>query len=124
MQPRIDYPTVAPDVRTIMRGLEQYVHQAGLDPKLLELVKLRASLINGCAYCIDMAPSALLERPRCRRIRLSRLTKQEARQSSSRIYDGFARDALRGLLRMRKNTRSIPHGSTDCGQTIGRPKHW
>jgi AhpD family alkylhydroperoxidase len=54
MQPRIDYPTVAPDVRTIMRGLEQYVHQAGLDPTLLELVKLRASLINGCAYCIDM----------------------------------------------------------------------
>ena len=54
MQPRIDYPTVAPEVRTIMRGLEQYVHQAGLDPKLLELVKLRASLINGCAYCIDM----------------------------------------------------------------------
>jgi AhpD family alkylhydroperoxidase len=54
MQPRIDYPAVAPDVRKVMWGLEHYVHQAGLDPKLLELVKLRASLINGCAYCIDM----------------------------------------------------------------------
>jgi len=30
------------------------VHQSGLDAKLLELVKLRASLINGCAYCVDM----------------------------------------------------------------------
>ena len=35
-------------------GLEKYVHQAGLDRGLLELVKLRASLINGCAYCADM----------------------------------------------------------------------
>jgi AhpD family alkylhydroperoxidase len=34
--------------------LERYVHESGLDPKLLELVKLRASLINGCAYCVDM----------------------------------------------------------------------
>ena len=37
-----------------MWALEHYVHQSGLDPKLLELVKLRASLINGCAYCVDM----------------------------------------------------------------------
>ena len=37
-----------------MMGLEEYVHQAGLDRGLLELVKLRASLINGCAYCADM----------------------------------------------------------------------
>jgi AhpD family alkylhydroperoxidase len=37
-----------------MWALEHYVHQSGLDPKLLELVKLRASRINGCAYCVDM----------------------------------------------------------------------
>ncbi len=37
-----------------MSSLEGYVHRCGLDAKLLELVKLRASLINGCAYCIDM----------------------------------------------------------------------
>ena len=37
-----------------MWGLEEYVHQTGLEPLLLELVKLRASLINGCAYCADM----------------------------------------------------------------------
>ncbi len=37
-----------------MYGLEQYVHQTGLERPLLELAKLRASLINGCAYCIDM----------------------------------------------------------------------
>ena len=37
-----------------MRGLESYVRQCGLERSLLELVKLRASQINGCAYCIDM----------------------------------------------------------------------
>jgi AhpD family alkylhydroperoxidase len=37
-----------------MWALERYVHESGLDPKLLELVKLRASLMNGCAYCADM----------------------------------------------------------------------
>ena len=37
-----------------MWALEHYVHESRLYPKLLELVKLRASLINGCAYCVDM----------------------------------------------------------------------
>lgn len=37
-----------------MAGLERYVHQCGLEKSLLELVKSRASQINGCAYCIDM----------------------------------------------------------------------
>src|SRR5262245_25422396 len=35
-------------------GLGRYVEQCGLEPSMLELVKLRASQINGCAYCIDM----------------------------------------------------------------------
>lgn len=37
-----------------MLGLENYVRQCGLEDSLLELVKLRASQINGCAYCVDM----------------------------------------------------------------------
>lgn len=37
-----------------MMALEQYVHHSKLEPALLELVKLRASQLNGCAYCIDM----------------------------------------------------------------------
>jgi AhpD family alkylhydroperoxidase len=37
-----------------MAGLEQYVRGSGLEPELVELVKLRASYINGCAYCVDM----------------------------------------------------------------------
>jgi AhpD family alkylhydroperoxidase len=37
-----------------MSAMQQYVNGTGLEPLLLELVKLRASYINGCAYCIDM----------------------------------------------------------------------
>ncbi len=54
MEPRIDYANVAPDAAKAMWGLEQYVHGCGLEPSLLELVKFRASQINGCAFCIDM----------------------------------------------------------------------
>ena len=50
----VDYGTMAPGVRAAMLGLEQYVHQSGLERSLVELVDLRASLINGCAYCADM----------------------------------------------------------------------
>lgn len=54
MEPRIEYRKVAPGVTAAMSGLERYLSECGLEPSLLELVKLRASQINGCAYCIDM----------------------------------------------------------------------
>jgi len=52
--PRLDYAHVAPGAVRAMYGLEQYVMGSGLEHSLLELVKLRASIINGCAYCVDM----------------------------------------------------------------------
>ncbi len=54
MQQRIKYAQAAPVGYKAVRELEDYVEQCGLEPSLLELVKLRASQINGCAYCIDM----------------------------------------------------------------------
>ena len=54
MKPRIEYSRVAPGASEAMSGLERYVRRSGLEPALLELIKLRASQINGCAYCIDM----------------------------------------------------------------------
>ena len=54
MQPRIDGLKVAPGAYHAMLGLETYLHQSGLEIPLLHLIKLRASQINGCAYCIDM----------------------------------------------------------------------
>ncbi len=54
VKPRIEYAKVAKSGYEAMRALENYVRQSGLEASLLELVKLRASQINGCAYCIDM----------------------------------------------------------------------
>ncbi|HVB99556.1 MAG TPA: carboxymuconolactone decarboxylase family protein [Candidatus Dormibacteraeota bacterium] len=54
MQPRMDYTKVAPEAIAALRGVEDYVRQCGLERSLVELVKLRASQINGCAYCVDM----------------------------------------------------------------------
>lgn len=51
---RIDYRKVLPDALHAMRGLEDVVHGSTLEPELLELVKMRASQLNGCAYCLDM----------------------------------------------------------------------
>ncbi len=51
---RIQYPKAAPEVFRAMLDLEQQVEKGGLEASLLDLVKLRASQINGCAYCIDM----------------------------------------------------------------------
>ena len=54
MQARLDYKQVAPGVYKAMLGLEAYLATCGLEPPLLDLVRVRASQINGCAFCIDM----------------------------------------------------------------------
>jgi AhpD family alkylhydroperoxidase len=51
---RIDYASVFPTGVRAMIGLQRAVETSGLEPLLLELVKMRASQINGCAYCLDM----------------------------------------------------------------------
>ena len=54
MQARIDYRNLEPGGYKAMLGLEQYLSKCGLDKKLLDLIRLRVSQVNGCAFCIDM----------------------------------------------------------------------
>ena len=54
MEPRIAYQKVPPEIYKAMLGLHATVSGSGLEPRLLDLVYLRASQINGCAYCLDM----------------------------------------------------------------------
>ena len=54
MQARLDPRKAAPDAMKAMSELHAYVSHCGLDHELLELIKLRASQINGCAWCMDM----------------------------------------------------------------------
>jgi AhpD family alkylhydroperoxidase len=54
MSGRFDYAMVAPAANEAMRGVERYVRASGLERSLIELVKIRASQLNGCAFCLDM----------------------------------------------------------------------
>lgn len=54
MNKRINVSLVSPEAYEAMIGLENYLAASGLDKKLYELIKTRASQINGCAYCINM----------------------------------------------------------------------
>jgi AhpD family alkylhydroperoxidase len=54
MEPRLNFFQSNPDAMKAVAGLEQQIARSGLDKSLVELVRLRASQINGCAYCIDV----------------------------------------------------------------------
>ena len=62
MTQRMDYAAAAPAGVKALGQLYGHVLQSGLDPRLVDLVYLRVSLINGCAYCIDMHMRDLLKR--------------------------------------------------------------
>ncbi len=54
MKHKLDYSKVLPEGMRVMNALDRYSQNCGLEPSLLDLIKLRASQINGCAYCVDM----------------------------------------------------------------------
>ncbi|HZK72537.1 MAG TPA: carboxymuconolactone decarboxylase family protein [Clostridia bacterium] len=51
---RVDYRTVQPQLYQEMRQFQESVDKAGIEPALAEMVRLRASQINGCAFCVDL----------------------------------------------------------------------
>jgi AhpD family alkylhydroperoxidase len=53
---RIDYRKVSPEAMRAMAGLERFVQTSGLESRLVELVKLRASYLSGCAHCVEYQP--------------------------------------------------------------------
>ena len=54
MKPRLNIAAVSAGAYHAMLGLEKYIHESSIEPKLAHLLKMRASQINGCAYCLDM----------------------------------------------------------------------
>lgn len=59
MSARLRYKEVAPEVYRALAGVQAHVRESGLDPKLVELVYLRVSQINACAYCVHMHAKGL-----------------------------------------------------------------
>jgi AhpD family alkylhydroperoxidase len=54
MEERLHYSKISPGAIHAILGLEKYLHECGIELPLIHLIKLRASQINGCAYCLDM----------------------------------------------------------------------
>src|SRR5579875_2737492 len=54
MSQRLDFTKAAPEASRAMRALSAYIRGSGLDPKLVALVEVRASQLNGCAFCLNM----------------------------------------------------------------------
>jgi AhpD family alkylhydroperoxidase len=61
MSQRLDYNAASPAGMKALGGVHAYVHRSGLPQRLIDLVYLRVSQINGCAYCIDMHSRDLLK---------------------------------------------------------------
>jgi AhpD family alkylhydroperoxidase len=61
MTQRLDYTAIAPDGMKALGGVHTYVRKSGLPVALIDLVNLRVSQINGCAYCIDMHSRDLIK---------------------------------------------------------------
>ena len=54
MKPRLNPYQAAPEAMKTVATLETYIQKSGIEPGLIELIKTRASQINGCAYCLHM----------------------------------------------------------------------
>jgi AhpD family alkylhydroperoxidase len=62
MSSRLNYPKIAPAAYEAMMGLEKYFDHCGLDHKLMHMIRLRCSQINGCAFCVDINSATLAQR--------------------------------------------------------------
>ena len=90
MTQRMDYQAVAPAGMKAVGGVYGYVMQSGLDKALVELVYLRISQINGCAYCVDMHSRELVKGG----MKLDKILLTSAWRESGNVFDGTERAAL------------------------------
>ncbi|MFG1449397.1 MAG: carboxymuconolactone decarboxylase family protein [Thermoplasmataceae archaeon] len=58
---RVNYTTVSPGIYRAMLGFSRYLANSNLEESLLDLVEIRASQINGCAWCLDMHTKDAME---------------------------------------------------------------
>ena len=90
MVQRIDYNQVAPAGVKALGGVYSYVMQSGLAAELVELVYLRISQINNCAYCLDMHTRDLIKKG----VAIEKLALVQAWQEGGHLFDERERAAL------------------------------
>jgi len=90
MEQRLDYDRISPAGLKALGGLYTYIAQGGLSPVLVDLVYLRVSQINGCAFCLDMHTRDLVERGES----VARLALVQAWREAGTLFDARERAAL------------------------------
>lgn len=90
MNQRLDYTKIAPAGVKALGGVYSYVAQSSLSPVLVDLVYLRVSQINNCAYCLDMHTRDLLKKGR----KIEKLTLVQAWAEATELFDERERAAL------------------------------
>ena len=90
MKSRIDLMRINPGIMHAMLGLERQVHKSGLEERLLNLVRMRASQINGCAYCLDLHTRDLTRRG----VKVEKLALAQAWREAGAVFDERERAAL------------------------------
>ncbi|WAS58997.1 carboxymuconolactone decarboxylase family protein [Burkholderia ambifaria] len=90
MSKRLDYNQIAPAGVKALGGVYGYVTQSGLSPVLVDLVYLRVSQINNCAYCLDMHTRDLLKKG----VKVEKLALVQAWREAGNLFDERERAAL------------------------------
>jgi AhpD family alkylhydroperoxidase len=90
MTERLDYNQIAPNGAKAFGGVYGYVMQSGLPGELVDLVYLRVSQINNCAYCLDMHTRDLIKRG----VKLEKLALVQAWEEGGSLFSGTERAAL------------------------------
>ena len=90
MSMRLDYNHIAPAGAKALGGVYGYVLQSGLSPVLVDLVYLRVSQINNCAYCLDMHTRDLLKKG----VKVEKLALVQAWEEAGNLFDERERAAL------------------------------
>jgi AhpD family alkylhydroperoxidase len=90
MSRRLDYNQIAPAGAKALGGVYGYVMQSGLSPVLVDLVYLRISQINNCAYCLDMHTRDLLKKGQ----KIEKLALVQAWAEGGNLFDERERAAL------------------------------
>ena len=90
MSKRLDYNQIAPAGAKALGGVYGYVMQSGLAPALVDLVYLRISQINNCAYCLDMHTRDLLKKG----LKIEKLALVQAWREAGNLFDERERAAL------------------------------
>lgn len=90
MNPRLDYASVSPAGVKALGGVYSYLLSSGLDAILVDLVYLRVSQINGCAYCLDMHTRDLVQRG----VRIEKLALVQAWHEAGDLFSEREKAAL------------------------------